>query len=67
MVTLVTGTSAEGAVEMTWMDIKGDKLLPPLATLKDFMKSIATTRPSVNNDDVKKQGKWNAQERCVCS
>lgn len=49
------------AVPKTWMDIPGDKLLPPKANFKDFMKSIQSTRPSVNREDVKKQEDWSAE------
>ncbi len=47
-----------GAVEKTWMDVDGSKLLPPLATLHDFLRSIESTKPSVNHEDVAKQMQW---------
>jgi vacuolar protein-sorting-associated protein 4 len=50
-----------GAIKMTWVDVPGDKLLPPLAKKKDFLKSIQTTRPSVNHEDVEKQMAWSSE------
>ncbi len=47
-----------GAVAMTWMDVEGSKLLPPLPTLNDFLRSIESTKPSVNHEDVAKQVSW---------
>lgn len=46
------------AIPMKWMDVPGEKLLPPQVRFNDFIKSIATTRPSVNHEDVEKQLKW---------
>ena len=46
------------AIEMKWIDVPGDKLLPPTVRFNDFLKSIATTRPSVNEEDVHKQVEW---------
>jgi len=46
------------AVEMKWINVPGDKLLPPDVRFNDFLKSIATTRPSVNEEDVQKQIEW---------
>ena len=42
-----------GAMEMIWMDIPGDRLLEPRVTIHDFMKSLANTRPTVSNKDLK--------------
>lgn len=47
-----------GAQAMTWMEVDGSKLLPPLATLNDFLRSIESTKPSVNHEDVTKQMAW---------
>lgn len=54
------------AMEMTWMEVPGDKLLEPLVrrgqvdcfinetqiSYTDFLKSIKNTRPSVAADDL---------------
>ncbi|XP_015595703.1 vacuolar protein sorting-associated protein 4B [Cephus cinctus] len=47
-----------GAIEMTWMDVDGDKLFEPPVTMKDMRKSLATTRPTVNEDDMAKLEKF---------
>ena len=46
------------AVEMRWTQVPGDKLLPPAVRFNDFLKSIDTTRPSVNQEDVQRQKDW---------
>lgn len=45
----------EGAVEMNWMQIEAEELQEPELTIKDFIKAIKTTRPTVNEADLKKQ------------
>lgn len=44
-----------GAIEMTWMEIDGDKLLEPLITKRDMLMSLSTQRPTVNDKDLEKQ------------
>ena len=46
------------AIPMTWMKVPGEKLVPPLVEYNDFLKSVQMTRPSVNQDDVKRQDEW---------
>lgn len=48
----------EGAIEMTWMDVPGDKLYEPSVTLNDMLRSLATSKPTVNDDDMKKLDKF---------
>lgn len=43
------------AIEMSWMQIEADELQEPDLTIKDFIKAIKTTRPTVNEADLKKQ------------
>lgn len=43
------------AIEMNWMDIEADELCEPVLTIKDFLKAIRNTRPTVNDEDLKKQ------------
>ena len=44
-----------GSFEKSWMDVETDELeLPPLE-LKDFIRSVNTTRPTVNEKDLQKQ------------
>ncbi|SCU91147.1 LAMI_0E04896g1_1 [Lachancea mirantina] len=45
----------EGAQEMSWTDIETDELQEPDLTIKDFMKAIKTSRPTVNEEDLNKQ------------
>lgn len=47
-----------GAVEKSWTDVAGDELQEPDLIVSDFMKAAATTRPSVNHDDVKRYEDW---------
>ncbi|XP_039286829.1 vacuolar protein sorting-associated protein 4 [Nilaparvata lugens] len=47
-----------GAIEMTWMDVPGDKLYEPAVTMTDMLKSLATSKPTVNDDDMKKLDKF---------
>ncbi len=50
-----------GAMEMKWMKVPGDKLVPPPVSFKDFERAIQTTRPSVNKADVVKQEEWTTE------
>lgn len=43
-----------GAKEMSWMDIGTDELKEPDLTIKDFIKSIKSNRPTVNSADIAK-------------
>ncbi|GAB6030656.1 Vacuolar protein sorting-associated protein 4 [Chamberlinius hualienensis] len=43
-----------GAIEMSWMDVPGDKLLEPIVSMSDMLNSLATSKPTVNDDDLKK-------------
>lgn len=45
----------EDAIEMNWMDIEADELSEPILTIKDFLKAVKNTRPTVNEEDLKKQ------------
>jgi vacuolar protein-sorting-associated protein 4 len=47
-----------GAMEMKWVNVPGDKLLAPNVRFNDFLRSISTTRPSVNQEDIAKQEEW---------
>uniref|UniRef100_A0A8B9J5U6 vesicle-fusing ATPase n=1 Tax=Astyanax mexicanus TaxID=7994 RepID=A0A8B9J5U6_ASTMX len=46
------------AIEMTWMDVPGDKLLEPIVCMADMLRSLATTRPTVNAEDLLKVKKF---------
>lgn len=46
------------AEEKSWTDVDSDELLEPPLRVGDFLQSIASTRPSVAADDVKKHIDW---------
>jgi vacuolar protein-sorting-associated protein 4 len=52
---------APGATEMAWTDIESDKLLEPPLVLKDFIKAVKNSRPTVSGDDLEKNADWTAQ------
>ncbi|KAG8200609.1 hypothetical protein JTE90_022232 [Oedothorax gibbosus] len=43
-----------GAVEMSWVDVPGDKLLEPIVTMSDMLASLANSKPTVNDADLVK-------------
>ncbi|KAK4872831.1 hypothetical protein RN001_014860 [Aquatica leii] len=47
-----------GAIEMTWVDVESDKLYEPLITMADMLRSLAVSKPTVNEDDMKKLEKF---------
>jgi len=47
-----------GAIEMTWMDVDGEKLFEPPVTMGDMLNSLSRTKPTVNDDDMKKLQKF---------
>merc|ERR1719341_2846639 len=47
-----------GAKEMTWMDVPGEKLLEPKVDMADMLRSLATQKPTVNDDDLAKLEKF---------
>nr|XP_025040003.1 vacuolar protein sorting-associated protein 4A [Pelodiscus sinensis] len=47
-----------GAIEMTWMEVPSDKLLEPVISMSDMLRSLATTRPTVNAEDLLKVKKF---------
>ncbi|KAL7411502.1 ATPase [Mrakia frigida] len=42
------------AIEKTWTDVDGDQLLEPMLGLKDFLRAISQTRPTVTEADIQK-------------
>ncbi|XP_043351389.1 vacuolar protein sorting-associated protein 4A isoform X1 [Dermochelys coriacea] len=46
------------AIEMTWMEVPSDKLLEPVICMSDMLRSLATTRPTVNAEDLLKVKKF---------
>ncbi|KAK5623938.1 hypothetical protein CRENBAI_025428 [Crenichthys baileyi] len=46
------------AIEMTWMDVPGDKLLEPVVSMADMLRSLSNTKPTVNEQDLYKLKKF---------
>eukprot|EP01156_Anaeramoeba_ignava_P021646 Anaeramoba_ignava/c19467_g1_i2.p2 GENE.c19467_g1_i2~~c19467_g1_i2.p2 ORF type:complete len:137 (+),score=42.43 c19467_g1_i2:890-1300(+) len=42
----------KGAKEKSWMDIESNDLFVPKVSKEDFLKSLASVRPSVSEDDI---------------
>ncbi|XP_024114694.1 vacuolar protein sorting-associated protein 4B [Oryzias melastigma] len=42
------------AIEMTWMEVPGDKLLEPVVSMTDMLRSVGNTKPTVNEQDLEK-------------
>lgn len=47
-----------GAIEMGWMEVDGDKLAEPPVTMNDMLRSLATSKPTVNDEDLVKLEKF---------
>ncbi|CAI7592072.1 unnamed protein product [Penicillium manginii] len=47
-----------GAVEMTWLNVEAEKLLEPPLVLKDFIKAVRNSRPTVSNEDLTRNSEW---------
>ncbi|CCH61145.1 hypothetical protein TBLA_0E00840 [Henningerozyma blattae CBS 6284] len=45
----------KNAIEMSWTEIEADELQEPDLTIKDFLKAIKRSRPTVNEEDLRKQ------------
>uniref|UniRef100_A0A8C5GVH6 vesicle-fusing ATPase n=1 Tax=Gouania willdenowi TaxID=441366 RepID=A0A8C5GVH6_GOUWI len=46
------------AIEMTWMDVPGEKLLEPVVCMADMLRSLGNTKPTVNEADLEKLKKF---------
>ncbi|XP_068614948.1 vacuolar protein sorting-associated protein 4B-like isoform X3 [Brachionichthys hirsutus] len=46
------------AFEMTWMEVSGDKLQEPVVCMADMGRSLTTTKPTVNEQDLDKLRKF---------
>ncbi|KAI2631509.1 vacuolar protein sorting-associated protein VPS4 [Hypomontagnella submonticulosa] len=46
------------AKEMTWDDVDPELLLEPLVDFKDFVKAIKSSRPTVSDEDLKRNAEW---------
>lgn len=43
-----------GAMEMSWMDVPGEKLFEPVISINDMCLSLTNAKPTVNEDDMTK-------------
>jgi vacuolar protein-sorting-associated protein 4 len=50
-----------GATEMSWMDIESERLLEPPLVVKDFIKAIQNSRPTVSREDLERNSEWTEQ------
>lgn len=48
-------------MEMTWVDVESEKLLEPPLNVKDFIKAIKASRPTVSGEDLKRSAEWTAE------
>ncbi|XP_056460538.1 vacuolar protein sorting-associated protein 4B-like [Gadus macrocephalus] len=46
------------AITMTWMEVPGEKLLEPVVCMDDMLRSLASTKPTVNDQDLEKLTKF---------
>lgn len=49
------------AIEISWTDVDGSKLKEPVITFNDFLKSLRTSKPTVNQKDLDKYVEWTAE------
>ncbi|WEW60502.1 Vacuolar protein sorting-associated protein 4 [Emydomyces testavorans] len=48
----------QGAIEMSWVDVDPEKLLEPPLLLRDFVKAVKSSRPTVSEEDLEKNEEW---------
>jgi len=46
------------AIEMSWVDVDSDKLLEPIVNYNDMCRSLASIRPTVNEEDLQQLKKF---------
>jgi len=47
-----------GAIEMNWVQVDTEQLLEPPLQVKDFIKAIKSSRPTVSGEDLKRSAEW---------
>lgn len=47
-----------GAMEMTWTDVDSELLQEPPLQVKDFIRAIKSSRPTVSGIDLEKNDEW---------
>ncbi|KAI6877202.1 Vacuolar protein sorting-associated protein [Hortaea werneckii] len=50
-----------GAMEMNWTQVETDQLLEPPLQVKDFVKAIKASRPTVSGEDLKRNAEWTSE------
>lgn len=48
-------------MEMSWTDVETEQLLEPALLVKDFVKAIKASRPTVSQEDLKRSAEWTAE------
>lgn len=48
-------------MEMSWTEVESDQLLEPPLVLKDFIKAIKNSRPTVSQEDLTRNSEWTAE------
>lgn len=48
----------DGAIEMNWTQVESDELQEPTLQLKDFIRAIKSSRPTVSSADLVKSAEW---------
>jgi vacuolar protein-sorting-associated protein 4 len=43
---------------MSWAEVDSDRLLEPPLALRDFIKAVEVSRPTVSQEDLKKNEDW---------
>lgn len=43
---------------MTWLNVEAEKLLEPPLILKDFIKAVRNSRPTVSIEDLTRNSEW---------
>lgn len=50
-----------GAIEMNWTQVETEQLQEPPLQVKDFIKAIKASRPTVSGEDLKRNADWTAE------
>ena len=53
----------QGAMEMDWTQVDSEQLLEPPLLRKDFEKAIRASRPTVSQEDLKRNAEWTYNRR----
>ncbi|OOF96667.1 hypothetical protein ASPCADRAFT_129741 [Aspergillus carbonarius ITEM 5010] len=48
----------QGAMEMSWTTVEAEQLLEPPLVLKDFIKAVRNSRPTVSQEDLQRNSEW---------